>query len=194
MFQILLISNPQPEIMDKSYVEKYLNGDMSLKEMPQFAKKFNRRLGFIIHVLQNKFNDRFLSIKFNYGKRMPPKYQSGNEDYFMEQALHYEDIKENIQVKIEAIQGFPVPHYENKYHSMIPTHWLYDDFTDELNEYYELKLKEANQFDYKNKLKTYKIKELQESVKSKLTREELKVISFKMPLEVAFEDLDIKEE
>ncbi len=34
MFQILLMSNPQPEIMEKSYVERYLNGDISLKEMP----------------------------------------------------------------------------------------------------------------------------------------------------------------
>lgn len=110
----------------------------------------------------------------------------------MEQALHYEDIKENIHVKIEAIQGFPVPYYENKYHSMIPTHWLYEDFTEEVNEYYEAKLKESSEFGDKNKLKTDKIKELQESVKSKLTPDELKVIFFKLPLEVTFEDLNIK--
>lgn len=87
-----------------------------------------------------------------------------------------EDYKENIRFTGEAKVPFP-------YSDDIPTRWLWEDFEEEFRREVE-KDKEREQ-DKKEKTKIQrqarkqKLLELQESIKNKLTKDELRAVSFK---------------
>lgn len=136
----------------------------------------------IIDLINDRIDDIFDVI--NGRRKNGCWYVYGNYDYHSEDDCGYFDLdryKENIELSGEDFSG-PEPFCDGG-RIYIPTNWLWEDFEDEFNAEVAKAKKEKEKEKAKAKeqreARKVRLKELTQSIKSKLTKEELKVIKFK---------------
>ena len=129
----------------------------------------------------NKIDERFGEIVKHIAKKHPNMwYDYGNCDYYSEDSGGYfdpEDYNEFIEVGGEWV-NIPEP-----YNDSFPTSWLWEDFEEEfeteVKSYKEKKIKKKEAEKTKKQAKKAEKEKLIVQIKSKLSKEELKVIKFK---------------
>lgn len=147
----------------KQEFEKLYSKDISKRNYDAIIEKINQRFSKIVGVI--KCNDKW----FDYDNC---SYDSDESGGYFDPERYKENIGVGGYVKIES-----------PYEEGFPTRWLWEDFEDEFNTEVEKfkKRQTKKQLDDKAKREQRKQKllSLQESIKSKLTPEELKAINFK---------------
>ena len=151
-------------MITKDQFDKLYDDNISKKEYDFIIQEINKRFSEICK--------NILKIKPNYGW-----FDYGNCSYDSEQSGGFfcpVDYKEFISIGGENI-SCPDWLYEPE----IPTRWLWQDYTDEIKQLKEEHHENEKLKKQKVNKKKQDINSLIKSIKSKLSKEELKIISFK---------------
>jgi hypothetical protein len=148
----------------KEEFDEIYNDNITKKRYNEIIEKIDKRFCEIVDFLIEKHDNRGW---FDYGNC------DFNKDGYFDPDLY----RTTIHIGGQHLE-IPLPYsYE------IPTRWLWEDFKEEMKygiEYFERKEKEKKLKEKTIKDKTKKKnKELRESIKSKLTKEEFSILKFK---------------
>jgi hypothetical protein len=158
----------------KERFDKLYSEDITKKEYDRIIDDINGRFAEIVYKLNPEIKHKGW---FDYGNCNYDSSVSGG--YF-----DPEKYKQFIEVGGEEHSGFPEPYNMCEgYYNGFPTRWLWEDFEEEmLKTVNECKQKKIND-KIKAKIKKEELKkkkaEFKEIITSKLTKEELKYITFK---------------
>ena len=151
--------------LNESLIRKLTSDNITKKEYENILVKINDRLDEIVTVM---------------GKKKTDWYDFDNEGGTCESPGKFDPERYNEIICITGTVRFPEPYEDLSF----PTRWLWEDFEEEFN----VKVREAREeketLKQKAKAKREELKrkaeEMKQIIKSKLTKEELKWIKFKV--------------
>lgn len=160
----------------KQQFEKLYSDDISKKEYDEIISLIDERFGEVVVLVYPKITAG--SGWFVYG----------NYDDNSEKDEGFFDLKEyKNKIEIGGRCSFPAPYNEvGNGNGYIPTRWLWTEdaeilkeFNAEIKKYKEIEIKEKEAAKRKREEKKIQKQKMKELIKAKLTKEELKYISFK---------------